>query len=474
MSAFVFVRCVAPIVLVAMLAACASVPVRELPQAQLQNTWSSAPAELAASEATALAWWNNFHDPVLDQLIELAQDRNLDLRLAEARIREARAQRNTTHANLLPQIDGSVQVERGVDSRNIATDTASVGGIASWEFDVFGRLRSEARAADAESQATEADRDAVRLALLAEVARSYVELRMFQVQTDLSIRNAQAQEETVRITRARFAQGMGSRLDVERTLATLRTTRAQIPQSRELAEAARHRLVLLVASTPAMLASLLPETPSQPPALPDSDALSVLLTPTQVIAQRPDVRAAERRLIAAAELHNVARALRYPRISLAGLLGVGDDRVGELLSSGTRTWSAGAGILTPLFDFGRIRAAIDAADARQEQAYLAYELTARTALQEAQTALVLYTEGKLRQQELAQAVESARTAARLARRQYVEGTLSLLEVLDAERSVYAAELDSAQATAEVSIRLVSVYQTLGIVPAPQQTGAGSG
>lgn len=130
MSAFVSVRCVAPMVLAATLAACGSVPVRKLPQAQLQDTWSSAPAELAGSETTAPAWWNNFHDPVLDQLIELAQDRNLDLRLAEARIREARAQRNTTHANLLPQIDGSVQVERGVDSRDIATDTASVGGIA--------------------------------------------------------------------------------------------------------------------------------------------------------------------------------------------------------------------------------------------------------------------------------------------------------------------------------------------------------
>jgi outer membrane protein TolC len=169
-------------------------------------------------------------------------------------------------------------------------------------------------------------------------------------------------------------------------------------------------------------------------------------------------------LIAAAEQRNVAAALRYPRITLAGLIGVQDNRVSDLLDTGTRTWSVSGGLLAPLIDFGRIRAAIDAADAVQEQAYLTYELTARTALQETQTALVLYTQGKLRQQELAQAAESARRAAQLARRQYTAGALSLLEVLDAERSVYAVELDAAQATANVSIRLVNVYQSMGLVP----------
>lgn len=452
-------------------ASCGSVPVQKLPQAQLQSSWSGEPIEAAGGPDAPLAWWNSFHDPVLDRLIEMTQAQNLDLRLADARIREARAQRSGTRADLLPQFDASVQSQRSFDRNGTTLDTASATAAVSWELDVFGRLRSQARAAGADLQAAEADRDAVRLTLLAEVAQSYIEYRMFHVQTELAERNAQAQEDTVRITRARFQQGMGSRLDLERTLATLRTTRAQVPQSRELAESARHRLVLLTASTPETLAKLLPEVEAEPAKLPDSDALSVLLTPTQIIGQRPDVRAAERRLAAAAEINNAARALRYPQISLAGLLGVGDDKVGDLLSSGNRIWSAGGGMLAPLFDFGRIRATIDTADARQEQAYLAYERTARTALQEAQTALVLYTEGKLRQQELAQAAESARTAARLARRQYAEGTLSLLEVLDAERSVYAAELDSAQATAAVSIRLVGVYQTMGIVPpAPGAAG----
>lgn len=463
-------RMLSLVTLCCLLAAC-SQPVKRLPD-DMQGSWIDAEHGTSAADAVALTWWRAFDDSTIDALVEMAQQRNLDLRVAEARVREVRAQRRETVANLAPQIDASIDGERSSGrtsasgSEAVMEDTATAGASVSWEIDLFGRLRAEARAANAELRAVEADRDGVRLTLIAEVVRSYLEFRLYQVQTELAARNAQAQEETVRITRARFDQGFASRLDLERTLASLRSTRAQIPQSRELAESARYRLVLLTASTPEALNGLLPAPTTDPADLPDSDAESVLLTPADVIARRPDVQAAERRLIAAAEQRNVAAALRYPRITLAGLLGVEDDRVENLLDTGTRTWSVSAGLLAPLIDFGRIRAAIDAADAVQEQAYLTYEQTARTALQETQTALVLYTQGKLRQQELAQAAQSARRAAQLARRQYTAGALSLLEVLDAERSVYSVELDEAQATADVSIRLVNVYQSMGLVPPP--------
>jgi outer membrane protein, multidrug efflux system len=455
------------VVALAVLAAC-SAPVKQLPD-DLQSAWVDEQRPTTAADTAALTWWKEFDDSTIDQLVDLAQEHNLDLRVAEARVREVRAQRRATLANFAPQIDATVDADRSRGRRlgsdvSAIQETATAAASTSWEIDLFGRLRAEARAANAELQAVQADRDGVRLALIAEVIRNYLELRLYQVQTELSQRNAQAQQETVRITQARFNEGLASRLDLERTISSLRTTRAQIPQSHELAEAARYRLILLTASTPDALNALLPTSTSDPAALPDSDAERVLLTPADVIARRPDVQAAERRLIAAAEQRNVAEALRYPRITLAGLLGVEDSRVGDLLDSGTRTWSVSGGLLMPLIDFGRIRAAIDAADAVQEQAYLTYEQTARTALQETQTALVLYTQGKLRQQELAQAAESARRAAQLARRQYTAGALSLLEVLDAERSVYAVELNAAQATADVSIRLVNVYQSMGLVP----------
>lgn len=461
-------RIASMLALVAVLTAC-SAPVKQLPD-DMQSAWVDEQRPTIAADAATLTWWKAFDDSTIDQLVDLAQQRNLDLRVAEARVREVRAQRRAALGNLAPQIDASVDADRSSERRFAGNavagiqENASAAANVSWEVDLFGRLRAEARAADAEFRAVQADRDGVRLTLIAEVIRNYLEFRLYQVQTELSLRNAQAQEETVRITQARFNEGFASRLDLERTISSLRTTRAQIPQTRELAEAARYRLILLTASTPDTLNPLLPASTSDPGALPDSDAESVLLTPADVIVRRPDVQAAERRLIAAAEQRNVAAALRYPRITLAGLIGVQDSRVTDLLDSGTRTWSVSGGLLAPLIDFGRIRAAIDAADAVQEQAYLTYEQTARTALQETQTALVLYTQGKLRQHELAQAAESARRAAQLARRQYTAGALSLLEVLDAERSVYTVELNAAQATADVSIRLVNVYQSMGLVP----------
>lgn len=445
----------------ALIAACSHAPRQELAAAELQQSWSDAPAN-AVAPADA-AWWRTFHDPALDQLIALAQTRNLDLRLAEARVREARALRAGAVASLWPQLDAAADFSRGRSTQNAGAtrSDASLGASVSWELDLFGRLRSEQRAALAELQASEADRDAVRLTLLAEVARSYLEYRLYRTQHELTVKTAQAQESTLRITQARFKQGMGNRLDVERAISLLANTRAQVPQAQELAEAAFHRLVLLTAGTPDGLAALLPAGAQ---ALPDSDLQSVLLTPTQVLSQRPDVRAAERRLLAASESRGAAEALRYPQLNLSALIGLESDDVGELLAHGTRSWSFGAGLLAPLFDFGRIRAAIDVADARQQQAWLGYERSVRTALQEAQTALVRYTQGKLRQAELSTSVAAARNAATLARRQYTAGALSLLDVLDAERSLYEAELAWSQATAEVSLRLVSLYQTMGVVP----------
>ncbi len=452
-------------------AACTSVPVQTLPTQELQNEWLASDLPAVASADRQLAWWQGFHDPALDQLIELAEQRNLDVRRVEAQLREARAQQRAAGAERAPQFDAAIGAERFTSLQQRNTELGSAAIVASWELDVFGRLRQQARAAQADLQASAADLEAVRLALYAQIARTYLEYRLNQVQAALTLRNAQTQEETVRITRARFEEGMASRLDLERTLSTLRTTRAQMFPAREQAEGARLMLALLTASTPDDIAAIVAPTAGAP-TLPKSDALQVLLGPLQVIEHRPDVQAAAQRLNAAVHRHQATRALRLPQISLGGLLGIADNELGEWLNGGTRTWSVSAGILAPLLDFGRIRAAIDIADARQEQAYLDYEATARGALQEAQTALVRYAEGAQRQQELDLAAQSARTAADLARRQYVAGTLSLLEVLDAERSLYLVELQSSQATADVALRLVTVYQTLGVMPSEPVSGSG--
>ncbi|HEY0715013.1 MAG TPA: TolC family protein, partial [Polyangia bacterium] len=364
--------------------------------------------------------------------------------------------------SLLPEINGSAGIETGrtraVPSDVDTTAQASLG--ISWELDLFGRLRNEARAAAADAEATLADRDGLRAAFFADVARAYFQERRYRAEDALARKNIEAQAGTVRITRARFEQGVASRLDVERTAAQLAVTRSRLPVAVELAESARAQLVLLLASTPDEIARLLPaEAP-----LPRTDVGAVLRSPNDVIAARPDVRAAERRLQAAVARRTVTAALRFPRLSLAGLVGVRTGDEGPLFESQTGIWSVGANLLAPIFHFGRIRAAIDAADARQEQAYLAYEQTARVALSEAGSAIVSYRQGTLRQRELGTAVEAGRKAVELARRQYAEGTLSLLEVLDAERTVYDAELSWSQASIDVALRLVRLYQVMGVVP----------
>ena len=451
---------------VALLPACASTP-KPLPTAELQAAWSEAPngdvTQLTADGSAA--WWHLFGDPVLDELIQRAEARNLDLRSAEASVQEARASRAGARSALLPQFNIDADFTRGrpLQLGGNLRESASIGPSVNWEIDLFGRLRSQQRAEVANLLASESDRDAVRLTVLAEVARSYLEYRLYRVQQSLAEKTVEAQARTARITQARFSQGMGSRLDVERSNSLLATIRAAVPQAHEQAESAFHRLVRLTASTPEALATLLPHEVSSD-SLPTTDALSVLLTPTQVLGQRPDVRAAERRLVAAAATLDATRALRYPQLTLSSLIGVGVTDTSDIFKSSISTWSVNAGLLTPLFDFGRIRAAIDVADARQEQAYLAYESSVRGALQETQTAIVLYTQGQLRQTELGHAADAARKAAAIARTQYAQGLLSMIDVLDAERSLYDAERDWSSASADVSLRLVTLYQTMGVVP----------
>ena len=390
----------------------------------------------------------------------LADQDNLDLRTAAARVREARANRAAAVASFFPQLTVSAGAsgERalvGTAGTSPPPFNASAG--VSWEADVFGRIRNEAGATEALVLGAEADAEAVRLSLVSEVVGTYVELRLAQAQRDISARNATAAAETLRIGKLRFEQGLGSRLDVDRPMAALAETRAQVAVAVERAESARHRLALLLAATPEALAKVVPaEGP-----LPEIDPVAVLLTPTDVISRRPDVRAAAYGYAAAVARKEAAAALQWPRLTLAASVGAaGGDPA-------TLPWniigSLSAGLLAPIFDFGRIRAGIDAADARQEQASLAYERAARAAVTDVQTAVISYAQGLVRRDELSTAVAAARSAGDIARKQYAEGTIDLLEVLVAERVQRDNELTWSQATAEVSLRVVRLYQAMGII-----------
>jgi NodT family efflux transporter outer membrane factor (OMF) lipoprotein len=461
----------------ACLASCASHPTLRAPvHTPLQQEWEQVPGGVTQSDSPAApaAWWQVFHDPVLDRLMTLGLERNLDLQQAQTRILQARAQRRGAAAALWPQVTasaGDVYTRSPLLPANSPPDSFMAALNASWTVDLFGQLRNQERAAAATLQATQFDRDATQVTLTAQIATEYLQYRLYQLQYAIATRSAEAQAEVVRITRLRFEQGAASRLDLEQVVSQLALTRAAVPQAFEQADAARNALIFLLASTPDALAADLPATVvADNPRLPSGDPLEVLLTPAQVIAQRPDIRAAELRLVSAAANLKSALAQRYPQLTLGGLFGSAGTAVNQLMTPGSAARSYSYTLTLPIFDFGRIRAAIDAADAQQLQAYLTYEQTVRGALQATQTAIVMYAQGALREKQMQAALDSARTAARLARRQYQAGALALLNVLIAEQAEYTTELSWSDAAAAVAERLIALYQTMGVLPPASRPG----
>ena len=451
-------------------AGCTPHPTLKAPvHSPLQTEWEQVPSGVTQPEApqSPTAWWQVFHDPVLDHLVTLGLANNLDLQQAQARILQARAQRLATEAALWPDLTASAAGERNKSpllpsGTPLNSFTAALN--ASWNIDLFGQLRNQARAATATLQAAQFDHDATKVTLAAQIATDYLQYRLFQLQYAIATRSAESQAEVVRITRLRFEQGAASRLDLEQVVSQLALTRAAVPQAFEQADSARNALILLLATTPQAISADLPIAIGENPQLPNSDPLEVLLTPAQVIEQRPDSRAAEYRLVSAAAGLKAALAQRYPQLTLGGMFGSAATEVSQLMTPGSKAYNFGLTLTLPIFDFGRIRSSIDLADAQQLQAYLSYEQTVRGALQATQTAIVMYAQGVLRKQQMDTALESARTASRLARRQYQAGALALLNVLIAEQAEYNTELSWSDAAAAVSERLITLYQTMGVLP----------
>jgi outer membrane protein, multidrug efflux system len=468
------------IILVCVVAGCAPHPILKAPvQSPVQTEWEQVPSGVTQPDRPSPphAWWQVFHDPVLDRLIAMGLQNNLDLQQAQARILQARAQQRSAAAALWPDLTASAGGEHSKSPLlppGTPANSFTAALNASWSIDLFGQLRNQEKAAAATLRATQFDRDATRITLAAQIATDYLQYRLFQLQYAVATRSAESQAEVVRITRLRFEQGAASRLDLEQVVSQLALTRAAVPQAFEQADSARNALVLLLAATPEALAADVPIAVGDNPQLPNGDPLEVLLTPAQVIEQRPDIRAAELRLVSAAATLKSALAQRYPQLTLAGLFGSATTEIGQLMTPASKAYDYGLTLTLPIFDFGRIRASIDLADAQQRQAYLSYEQTVRGALQATQTAIVMYAQGVLRKQQLDTALQSARTASRLARRQYQAGALALLNVLIAEQAEYNTELSWSDAAAAVSQRLITLYQTMGVQPPPDSSARGKG
>jgi NodT family efflux transporter outer membrane factor (OMF) lipoprotein len=328
---------------------------------------------------------------------------------------------------------------------------------AGWEIDVFGGVRRDKEAALAQLQAAEEVRRDVLITLLADVARNYAELRGTQQQLQILEETLRSERDTLELANARLEAGLGTELDTARAEGLLAVNAAQRPALERFAKQAVYRLGVLLGKDPGALASEL-ETPGAIPFAPPEIPLTL---PSELLSRRPDLRRAERDLAAATARIGVAKADLFPRFLIMGSLGRRSEDVADLSSGISQFWNLLPVVRWPIFSGGRIRANIRVQDARHEQALRQYEKAVLTALEEVENALSSHTRELRRQESLRASVAANRRALELAMERYTSGLESFLSVLDAERSVYAAEDQLVQSERNAVVSLIAVYKSLG-------------
>lgn len=419
------------------------------------STQQEAALTSAADAKVEQEWWKNFHDPVLDKLVADALANNKTLGIARARVDEARAYRKSARSILFPQISGTAGASRensGVLAGDKPYTTTQAQFEASWELDLFGKNQARAAQSTALLQSEEATAQGVRVSLLAELARNYFELRNAAQQIRITTDNIAKQQRTFDITKAQQEGALASGFDVERAGAQLAATRAQLPEWQANYDAAVNRINVLLGQAPGTLDAFLAE-PQKQPNLPQN---IVLATPANVLADRPDVRAAERRFAASIAGADAATRELFPTISLLSFFGA--QNVGDLSA---KPWGIGANLTQPILNFGRIQADIDAADAQQQQAFLDYQQTVLEALSDMETALSRYLNETSRNASLSEAAARSIKASELAKQQYKEGESGLLDLLIVERDALAAESTQAMSDALLREQLVAIYAAAG-------------
>jgi NodT family efflux transporter outer membrane factor (OMF) lipoprotein len=455
-----------------LLAGCASVgPDYQAPKTNIPAAWSQPGTATPASDATGLAqWWSALGDPLLAQLIDQALSGSTDLRLATARLREARASRLLAGANTWPTLsaDASASRIRGSAAAASTGSTYSLykaGFDASWEPDVFGGTRRAIEASQADLETVQANLHATQVTLVAEVALNYIELRSYQERLALAQSNLANQTETWQLTQWRVQAGLAGSLDEEQARSTMEQTRAQLPQLRTSVAQSEHQLAVLLGKPPTALHEQLSAT-GPLPTVPDAIAVGI---PAQTLSQRPDVRAAERKLAAETARIGVATAAQYPQFSLTGTLGLQAMKLDALHAPDAVARSLVGGLTAPIFDAGRIRQQIEIQNAVQEQALISYEASVQTALREVEDAMVALVNQRERQQALAQAADAAHNAALLARQQYSSGLIDFQTVLSTERTQLSLDDSLASARADSVSAVIQLYKALGGGWSPQPT-----
>jgi outer membrane protein, multidrug efflux system len=468
--------------LAAVLGGCAVGPAYERPTVELPAAWQGPPAD--GVTATGSRWWTVYADATLDRLIDEAYAHNRDLALAAARVDEARALLQIAAAELVPAVDATAQRDRSRSSERSSTPLPPNVPLernsyraqlnVAYEVDLWGRLRGASAAARADLLASRAAQETVRITLASQVTQSYFALLAFDAQTEATRRTLALRSRNLELQKIRHGAGLIGDFDLRQLEAEVAATRAQLPALERSRTAEELALAVLLGRSPR---AIIEETiargadTGEAPAPVVPEAL-----PSDLLLRRPDIVAAEQRLIAANARIGVARAALFPRISLTGYLGSESASLNDLFSGPSRIWQLAFGLAQPIFQGGRITGEMEAVRALERQALAQYQKAIQEAFREVRQAL----SAQARSREIYEAegarVAALREALRLARIRYENGLTSQLEALDAERNLLAAELNHIDALRAQRTAVADIVKALGggwtgFEPAPLAQGS---
>lgn len=422
------------------------------------------------------SWWEILQDPDLNFLINRAIQGNLDLRIAQARVQQARALGTVGYSRLFPEggVGGTYERFRRAESSPSGTaimsgpttgsvlikrqdDLFLVGFDASWEIDIFGGVRREIEAAEADSAASEEVLRDILVTLQGEVARNYIEYRGQQIRLEIVRQEIKIRRENVEITEARWRAGLVSQLDLARARGELASSESRIPLLEQLLAASLHHLGILLGFEPQGLKTQL-QLPMPLPQVPENLPVGL---PSDLLRRRPDIRRTERELAAATARVGVSTAELFPKFSLTGSFGFQTNAADQLFRHRSNFWGIGPTFNWPILNFKRILANIELTKAVREETLARYERTVLLALEEVENSLVVLSQEKRRIEALTEAVRSNELAVQLAMERYLAGLESYLAVTDAEAALYTAQDELAQSRQNYVLSFISLYKALG-------------
>ncbi|WP_319411308.1 efflux transporter outer membrane subunit [uncultured Cohaesibacter sp.] len=447
-----------------LVAGCTVGPDYRRPTLLLPETWSGSDAKDLARPADLALWWKSFNDPELNSLIERAIVNNKSVTIAQARVRQARAYLREKTATLSPAVSASSSATKTNTASSVLSageddqfNSFSTGFSASWEVDLFGGKR---RAREAAKYGLDASNEELRntiLVLIGDVAENYMQARAAQARTALAARTAKSQRQTALLTQRKHESGSATIADAARADAQAAMTESDLPAYEIARSTAVNRLGVLLGLPPAALATEL----TSYEAIHHLNLPMRAGIPADVLLTRPDVRMAERQLAQSNAKIGVAQAARYPAISLTGSIASSAFHVSDFVKGSTIGWSVGPAITVPLFEAGRLKAAVDVAEASRDEALAVYEASVLTAMEEVENAIITLSQQRRRSEKLAKAVDAYRRADKASKTLYEAGSITYLELLDGQRQLYAAESSWIDSQLSATTAYIALNKALG-------------